>query len=127
MNLDKIVAKPNYNICYDLSKFCKITSSGLLFPNFKLILRRVACGNPNPKKNEFAYFRILENFNKQKCIQFIIFYQWQYFPPHKHDYHPFFIYLNEKDDVNYLMYDKGHHRGHYDGLYFCFKCSILIL
>ena len=110
MNLDKIVIKSNYNIRYDLNKFCKITSRGLLFPNFKLILRRVACGDPNPKKKEYTYFRIIEN-NDEKCIQFIIFYQWQYFPPHKHDYHPFFIYLDKNSDVNHMIYDKGHHRG----------------
>ncbi|MFX0138489.1 MAG: hypothetical protein ACFFDN_32905, partial [Candidatus Hodarchaeota archaeon] len=55
-------------------------------------------------------FRILEN-NGEKCIQFIIFYQWQYFPPHKHDYHPFFIFLDENSNVSHMIYDKGHHRG----------------
>ncbi len=108
MNLNKIVTKIDYKIRYDLDIFCKITSRGLSFPNFKLIFRRIACGNPNPKKKEFAYFRILEN-NGKKCIQFIIFYQWQYFPPHKHDYHPFNIYLDENSDVTHIIYDKGHH------------------
>lgn len=108
MNLDTIVKKTDYKIRYDLNKFCKITSKGLLFSNFKLILRRIACGNPNPKKNEYAYFRILEN-DENKCIQFIIFYQWQYYPPHKHDYHPFFIYVDENLNVSHMIYDKGHH------------------
>ncbi|MHA1379257.1 MAG: hypothetical protein ACTSRG_12815 [Candidatus Helarchaeota archaeon] len=111
MNLDKIVAKNNYVIRYDLTNFCKITSAGLLFPNFKLILRRVACSNPNPRKKEFVFFRILENLTNEKCIQFIIFYQWQYLPPHKHDYHPFFIFLNNKSQVRCIIYDKGHHNG----------------
>ncbi|MHA1301866.1 MAG: hypothetical protein ACTSO9_20815, partial [Candidatus Helarchaeota archaeon] len=31
--------------------------------------------------------------------------------PHKHDYHPFFIFLDKNSQVSYMIYDKGHHNG----------------
>ena len=106
MNLDEIVKKPEYNISYD-----KVLLSDFTFPNLKLILRRALCGDPNPKTGEFFYYRILENPKlKEKCIQLMLFYNFQKFPPHKHDYHCFLLFLDEKNNVKSLIYDEGHHR-----------------
>ncbi|MHA1143356.1 MAG: hypothetical protein ACTSRW_01330 [Candidatus Helarchaeota archaeon] len=99
------VAKQDYEISHDRKAI-----SDLNFPNFKLYLRRALCGNPNPNSGEFLFFRILKNPHLgETCIQFLLFYNFQKFPPHKHDYHAFFVFLDEKDHVKYLIYDKGHH------------------
>ena len=106
MDLAKLVVKHPYIISYDKSLL-----SNFKFPNFKLVLRRALCGNPNPKTGEYLYYRILENPDlKERCLQFILFYNFQKFPPHKHDYHSFLIYLDEQNHVKYLIYDEGHHR-----------------
>jgi len=106
MNLDEIVKKPGYKISYDKAFFSEFN-----FPNLKLILRRALCGDPNPKTGEFLYYRILENTKKnEKCIQLMLFYNFQKLPPHKHDYHSFLLFLDEENNVKSLIYDKGHHR-----------------
>ena len=106
MNFQDYVVKPGYKISYDKSVFSEFT-----FPNLKLILRRALCGDPNPKTGEFLYYRILENPKlNEKCIQLMLFYNFQKVPPHKHDYHSFLIFLDDKNNVKSLIYDKGHHR-----------------
>ena len=106
MVLEDLVKNHAYKISYDESNL-----SDFDFPNFKLILRRALCGDPNPKTGEYLYYRILENPSlKEKCLQFILFYNFQKFPPHKHDYHSFLIYLDLNNNVKYLIYDKGHHK-----------------
>ncbi|NHI94592.1 MAG: hypothetical protein EAX96_19025 [Candidatus Lokiarchaeota archaeon] len=106
MDLEELVVKKPYKVSYD-----KSILSNFEFPNFKLVLRRALCGNPNPKTGEYLFYRIIENpIVHEKCLQFILFYNFQKFPPHKHDYHSFLIYLDNKNNVKSLIYDKGHHR-----------------
>ena len=92
MDISKLVVKSPYKISYDDRLI-----SNFEFSNFKLVLRRALCGDPNPKTGEYLYYRILKNPDlNEKCLQFILFYNFQKFPPHKHDYHSFLIYLDEK-------------------------------
>lgn len=105
MNVEKYVAQEPYRISYDREMI-----SNFKFPNFTLILRRALCGNPNPQKGGWLFYRSLFNPKlNETCLQFVLFYRFQKVPPHWHDYHSFLLYLDEKHDVKYLIFDKGHH------------------
>ncbi|MHA1783969.1 MAG: hypothetical protein ACTSVY_10545 [Candidatus Helarchaeota archaeon] len=105
MKFERYTVKKQYKVSYDESIL-----SNFKFSNLKLILRKALCGDPNPSTGEFLYFRTLINPDlDEKCIQLILFYNFQKFPPHKHDYHSFLLFLDDNERVKYLIYDKGHH------------------
>ncbi|MHA1270218.1 MAG: hypothetical protein ACTSPY_10565 [Candidatus Helarchaeota archaeon] len=98
------IVKHNYNISYDNSII-----NNYNFKNLRIELKYFLCGPPESSE-EGIYYRIITSpFHKETCIQNIIFYKIQRFPYHIHDYHPFFIYLNDKNLVKYVIIDDGHH------------------
>jgi hypothetical protein len=96
------IAKPEYRLSYDKSLL-----NGFNFKNFRIIFKYFLCFSPN-SKDEGLYYRILES-SQGKCIQCIFFYKTQYIPYHPHDYHPFYIYLDDNNCVRYVIIDGGHH------------------
>ncbi|MBD3228151.1 MAG: hypothetical protein GF329_08175 [Candidatus Lokiarchaeota archaeon] len=96
------VINPNYEISYD-----KTIINDLQFKNINVILSCFLC-NPPQSKNEGIYYRIIKS-EHGKCIQCISFWNRQWFPYHIHDYHPFFIYLDDKNFVKFILIDDGHH------------------
>jgi len=95
-------AKPAYHLNYNKSLL-----KGFSFKNLKIIFKYFLCFPPNSKE-EGLYYRILES-NWGKCIQCIFFYKTQWIPYHPHDYHPFYIYLEDNNCVKYVIFDCGHH------------------
>ncbi len=94
--------QPAYQILYDESLLNDFT-----FENLKIYLRYFLCGPPQ-SAGEGIFYRIIQN-REEKCIQCIVFYKTQWFPYHPHDYHPFYIYLDENNNVRFLIIDDGHH------------------
>ncbi len=97
------VVKSEYQISYD-----KVLLNNFKFKNLSINFRHLLCGPPK-STDEGLYYRIIYGNKKKKCIQCIFFYKIQWIPYHPHDYHPFYIYLDEKDNVAYLIIDDGHH------------------
>lgn len=91
---------------YDLS-FSKSELNDFNFKNLQLTFRYLLCGPPQ-SQGEGLFFRIIHSA-KGSCIQCIFFYKTQWIPYHPHDYHPFYIYLDEKEYVQFLVIDGGHH------------------
>jgi len=96
------IAKPESRLTYD-----KTLLNGFNFENLKITFKYFLCLPPK-SENEGLYYRILEN-NQGKCIQCIFFYKTQWIPYHPHDYHPFYIYLDDYTSVKYVIIDDGHH------------------
>jgi len=96
------ILKRGYHLSYDHTRFSDFT-----FKNLRLNLRYFLCGPPQ-SEGEGIYYRIIHNQQKT-CIQCIIFYKTQWVPYHPHDYHPFYIYLDAKNCVEFLLIDDGHH------------------
>jgi hypothetical protein len=96
------VAKPDYSLNYDLSLL-----NGFNFENLRIIFKTFLCLPPK-SQTEGLYFRILES-SQGKCIQCLFFYKIQWIPYHPHDYHPFYIYLDENNYVKNVIIDDGHH------------------
>ena len=94
--------KPGYKIFYE-----KALLNNFNFPNTKINLRYLLCGPPK-SLGEGIFYRIIQK-KEQKCIQCIIFYKIQRFPYHPHDYHPFYIYLDDDNRVEFIILDDGHH------------------
>ena len=98
------VVGPEYKISYDNSLI-----NNLKFKNITIKLKTLLCGPPSSIR-EGIYYRIIEDVdNKKKCIQVICFWNKQIVPFHIHDYHPFFIYLDNKNRVKFIVIDDGHH------------------
>ncbi|NVM28359.1 MAG: hypothetical protein HWN65_05920 [Candidatus Helarchaeota archaeon] len=96
------VVKSGYQISYDKSLLHNFN-----FKNLRINLRYLLCGPPR-SRGEGLFFRIILG-DKGKCIQCIFFYKTQWIPYHPHDYHPFYIYLDDVNDVSSLIIDDGHH------------------
>ena len=96
------VAKPDYHLTYDKSQLNEFN-----FENLRIIFKTFLCLPPK-SKTEGLYFRILKS-NQGKCIQCLFFYKIQWIPYHPNDYHPFYVYLDEKNYVKYVIIDDGHH------------------
>lgn len=96
------VAKPGCRLRYD-----QVLLNGFNFENLRIIFKYFLCLPPK-SQTEGLYFRILES-NQGKCIQCLFFYEIQWIPYHPHDYHPFYIYLDENNYVKHVIIDDGHH------------------
>ncbi|TFF87510.1 MAG: hypothetical protein EU550_03120 [Promethearchaeota archaeon] len=96
------VINPDYEISYD-----KTIIDDLRFKNLDVVLSCFLC-NPPKSKNEGLYYRIIKS-KHGTCIQCIAFWHRQWFPYHIHDYHPFYIYLDDDKHVKFILIDDGHH------------------
>ena len=56
-----------------------------------------------------VYYRILQNYNNEFCIQYFYYWEYQNCPPasHYYDYEPIFIYLTFDDPKPYLIVNGG--------------------
>ena len=97
-----ICVKPEYQISYD-----KTLLNNFHFKNLRINFRYFLCGPPR-SQGEGLFYRIIHGA-KGKCIQCIFFYKTQWIPYHPHDYHPFYIYLDDVNNVSSLIIDDGHH------------------
>jgi hypothetical protein len=71
---------------------------------------RFLAGNPNPRKQEGFFYRLVFSPNRQEyCLQVVLYYRLQKFPYHINDYHPFFVYYDRTQSMIRLVYDSGHH------------------
>ncbi|TFF86666.1 MAG: hypothetical protein EU551_00800 [Promethearchaeota archaeon] len=96
------VINPKYKVSYDENII-----NNFKFKNIDIKFTCFLC-RPPKSKNEGIYYRIIET-NEGKCIQCISFWKRQWFPYHVHDYHPFYIYLDDKNLVKFIIIDDGHH------------------
>ena len=96
------IKNPKYRLVYD-----QTILNDFKFKNLSIIFKNFLCGPPR-SENEGLFYRIIEK-GQEKCIQCIFFYKTQRIPYHPHDYHPFFIYLDENDLVKQVIIDDGHH------------------
>lgn len=96
------VIKPDYQVSYDQRLLHNFS-----FKNLRINLRYLLCGPPK-SQGEGLFYRILRG-KGEICIQCIFFYKTQWIPYHPHDYHPFYIYLNEDYFVKHILIDDGHH------------------
>jgi hypothetical protein len=96
------VINPKYKVSYDENII-----NNFKFKNIYIKFTCFLC-RPPTSKNEGIYYRIIES-NEGKCIQCISFWKRQWFPYHVHDYHPFYIYLDRKNLVKFILIDDGHH------------------
>ena len=71
---------------------------------------RFLAGNPNPRKQEGFFYRMVFSPAWQEyCLQVVLYYRLQIFPYHVNDYHPFFVYYDKAERIIRLIYDSGHH------------------
>ncbi|MHA1266740.1 MAG: hypothetical protein ACTSRS_16005 [Candidatus Helarchaeota archaeon] len=94
--------QPEYKVSYDLSFL-----QNFIFTNTRIIFRYFLCGPPQ-SVDEGLYFRTIYG-PEEVCIQCIFFYKRQWLPYHLHDYHPFYLYLDYKRRLKFLVIDDGHH------------------
>lgn len=61
----------------------------------------------DPCELEAVYYRIMKRPPAESCIEYIYYWNFQYFPPHSYDYEPIYVYLHdgEVDQVAFDFYD----------------------
>ena len=93
-------ALPEYTV-----EFPSATS---LIPSLQFF--RAWCGNPNEKKGEGIYYRLVRQpADGRSCLQLILYYRVQWFPYHPNDFAPMNIYLESGGEVSRILYDSFHH------------------
>jgi hypothetical protein len=61
----------------------------------------------DPAELESIYYRIMERPN-ESCIEYIYYYNFQFFPAHSYDYEPIYVYLTN-DNVQRVAFDLLHY------------------
>lgn len=83
-------------------------SPASLLPSLQFF--RAWCGNPNGRKGEGVYYRLVRQPSDQRsCLQLILYYHVQWLPYHPNDFAPIFIYLEPDEKVSRILYDSLHH------------------
>jgi hypothetical protein len=61
----------------------------------------------DPSELEAIYYRIVKRSTADSCIEYIYYWNFQYFPPHSYDYEPIYVYLHdgEVDQVAFDFFD----------------------